>query len=118
MHTNVVVDRVVIVGTVGTDWAFSTDDHVPVLVPANGIFIMKPDEAECHAVYIHSCRLACSPARLVHEHLCQMSDIDEGCTGQSSTFLHRCSSCEVVDLGYCILVIGPGFAVWPTPARV
>ena len=111
VRTNVVVDRVMIVGAVGTYGAFPTDNHVAVLVPAYGVLIMEPDEAECHAVYIHSCRFACSPACLIHKHLHQMSDIDEGCTGQLPTLLHWHCCREVVDLGYRILVIGLGFAV-------
>ena len=81
VRTNVVVDRVVIVSAVGTDGTFPTDNDIAILMPAYGVLSVEPDEAECHAVYIHSCRFACFPALLVHEHPRQMSDVDEGCTG-------------------------------------
>ena len=108
VRTDVVVDRVVIIGTVGTDETLPTDDHILVLVPANGIFVMQTYEAKGHAVYIHSGRVARSQALLVHEHPCQMGDVDEGHTGQLLTSLHRRGLSEIVDLGYGILVVVPG----------
>ena len=111
MRTNVVVDRVMIVGAVCAYGAFSTDNDVAVLMPAYGVLCVEPDKAERHAVYIHSCRFACFQALLIHEHPRQMSDVDEGCTGQSPTLLHRRGCREVVNLRYGVLVIGPGFVV-------
>ena len=106
-----VVDRVVIIGTVGADGAFPTDDHVLVLVPANGVFVMQMYEAEGHAVYIHSGRFAHSQALLVHEHSHQMGDVDEGHASQPPTSLHQCGLSEIVDLGYCVPVVVPGLVV-------
>ena len=71
-----VVDRVMIIGTVGADGTFPTDDHILVLVPANGVFVMQTYEAKGHAVYIHSGRVACSQALLIHKHPHQMCDVD------------------------------------------
>ena len=111
MHTNVVVDRVMIVSAVCAYGAFPTDNDIAVLMPAYGVLCMEPAEAKCHAMYIHSCKFACFQTLLVHKHLRLMSDVDKGCTGQSPTLLHRHSCREVVNLGYCVLVIGPGFVV-------
>ena len=111
MRTDVVVDRVMIIGTVGADGTFPTDDHVLVLVPANGVFVMQTYEAKGHAVCIHSGRVAHSQAFLIHEHPCQMGDVDEGRTGQLPTSLHRRGLSEIVDLGYGVPVVVLGLVI-------
>ena len=111
MRTDVVVDRVVIIGTVGTDRTFPTDDHVLVLVPANGVFVMQTYEAKGHAVYIHSGRVARSQALLIFEHPHQMGDVDVGHAGQLPTSLHRHGLSEIVELGYGVPVVVPGLVV-------
>ena len=100
-----------VVGAICTYGAFPANNNVVVLMPAYGILFVEPDMAEHYAVHVHSPRVTCFPALLVHEHPRQMSNEDVWYTGQLPTPLHRHDCHEVVNLSDGILVIGPGFVV-------
>ena len=111
VHPYMIVYQVMVVGAICTYGAFPTDNNVVVLMPAYGILFVELDKAERYAIHIHSPRVTCFPALLVHEHPCQMSNEDVWCTGQPPTSLHRRDCREVVNLSDGILVIGLGFVV-------
>ena len=104
-----IVYRVMVVGAICTYGAFPADNDVVVSMPAYGVLFMELDKTKCYAVHIHSPRLMCFPALLIHEHPRQMSNEDVWCTGQPLTFLHQRDCREVINLSDGILVIGLGF---------
>ena len=70
-----------VVGAICTYGAFSADNDIVVLMLAYGVLFVEPDKAKHYAVHIHSPRMTCFPALLIHKHPCQMSNEDVWCTG-------------------------------------